>query len=107
VRAALDQVGLRGRESHAPITLSTGEQQRVGIARAVAPRPDVLIADEPTGNLDPELSLEIMELFTRFNEVGVTLLVATHDLELIERLPHRRLRLTAGQIVGDSGAAEI
>jgi cell division transport system ATP-binding protein len=104
VRAALDQVGLRGRESHAPITLSTGEQQRVGIARAVAPRPDVLIADEPTGNLDPELSLEIMELFTRFNEVGVTLLIATHDLELIERMPSRRIRLVAGQIAGDSGA---
>jgi cell division transport system ATP-binding protein len=103
VRAALDQVGLLGRESHAPITLSTGEQQRVGIARAVAPRPDVLIADEPTGNLDPELSLEIMELFTRFNEVGVTLLIATHDLELIDRLPHRRLRLAGGQLVGDSG----
>jgi cell division transport system ATP-binding protein len=103
VRAALDQVGLLGRESHAPITLSTGEQQRVGIARAVAPRPDVLIADEPTGNLDPDLSRETMELFTRFNEVGVTVLVATHDLELIERLPHRRLRLVAGQLAGDTG----
>ena len=103
VRAALDQVGLRGRESHLPITLSTGEQQRVGIARAVAPRPDVLIADEPTGNLDPELSLEIMELFMRFNEVGVTLLIATHDLELIERMPRRRIRLVAGQVAGDSG----
>jgi cell division transport system ATP-binding protein len=102
VRAALDQVGLRGRETHPPITLSTGEQQRVGIARAVAPRPDVLIADEPTGNLDPELSLEIMELFTRFNEVGVTLLIATHDLELIGRLPHRRLKLVAGRMSGDT-----
>jgi cell division transport system ATP-binding protein len=102
VRAALDQVGLRGRESHAPITLSTGEQQRVGIARAVAPRPDLLIADEPTGNLDPQLSREIMELFTRFNEVGVTLLIATHDLELVDSLPHRRLRLAGGQVVGDS-----
>jgi cell division transport system ATP-binding protein len=107
VRAALDQVGLLGRESHAPITLSTGEQQRVGIARAVAPRPDVLIADEPTGNLDPDLSLEIMELFTRFNEVGVTVLVATHDLELIERLPHRQLKLVAGQLAGDSGNASL
>jgi cell division transport system ATP-binding protein len=102
VRAALDQVGLLGREAHAPITLSTGEQQRVGIARAVAPRPDVLIADEPTGNLDPDLSREIMDLFTRFNEVGVTVLVATHDLELVERLPHRRLKLVAGQFAGDS-----
>jgi cell division transport system ATP-binding protein len=107
VRAALDQVGLLGRESHAPITLSTGEQQRVGIARAVAPRPDVLIADEPTGNLDPELSLEIMELFTRFNEVGVTLLIATHDLELVDRMPHRRLRLAGGQLVGDSGPEDL
>jgi cell division transport system ATP-binding protein len=67
----------------------------------------VLIADEPTGNLDPELSLEIMELFTRFNEVGVTLLIATHDLELVERLPHRRLKLVAGQIAGDSGAGGL
>jgi cell division transport system ATP-binding protein len=106
VRAALDQVGLRGRESHAPITLSTGEQQRVGIARAVAPRPDVLIADEPTGNLDPELSFEIMELFTRFNEVGVTLLIATHDHELIDRMPHRRLSLADGQLVGDTRPGE-
>jgi cell division transport system ATP-binding protein len=107
VRAALDQVGLRGRESHAPITLSTGEQQRVGIARAVAPRPDVLIADEPTGNLDPDLSFEIMQLFARFNEVGVTLLIATHDLELIERMPHRQLRLVGGQLTSDTagGAA--
>ena len=103
VRAALDQVGLRGRESHMPITLSTGEQQRVGIARAVAPRPELLIADEPTGNLDPELSLEIMELFTRFNEVGVTLLIATHDLELIDRLPRRTLKLVGGQVAGDTG----
>lgn len=104
VRAALDQVGLLGRETHPPITLSTGEQQRVGIARAVAGRPEVLIADEPTGNLDPELSLEIMQLFARFNEVGVTLLIATHDLELIETMPARRLRLVAGQIAEDSAA---
>jgi cell division transport system ATP-binding protein len=102
-RAALDQVGLLGRETHAPITLSTGEQQRVGIARAITARPDVVIADEPTGNLDPDLSFEIMQLFQRFNEVGVTLLIATHDLELIERLPHRQVRLVAGQIAADSG----
>lgn len=98
VRAALDQVGLLGRENDAPITLSTGEQQRVGIARAVATRPDLVIADEPTGNLDPELSLEIMRLFERFNDVGVTLLIASHDLELIGRLDHRRLRLVAGRL---------
>ena len=106
VRAALDQVGLLGRESHLPITLSTGEQQRVGIARAVAPRPDVLIADEPTGNLDPELSFEVMRLFERFNEVGVTLLIATHDLELVEQMPHRRLRLVAGQIASDTAVED-
>ena len=105
VRAALDQVGLLGRERHAPITLSTGEQQRVGIARAVASRPDVVVADEPTGNLDPELSLEIMRLFERFNEVGVTLLIATHDLELIERLDRRRLRLVDGLIESDTAAS--
>lgn len=103
VRAALDQVGLLDRESHAPITLSTGEQQRVGIARAVASRPDVVIADEPTGNLDPDLSLEIMRLFERFNDVGVTLLIATHDLDLLGRLGHRRIELKGGKLLKDSG----
>jgi len=103
VRAALDQVGLLDREAHAPITLSTGEQQRIGIARAVASRPDVVIADEPTGNLDPVLSLEIMRLFERFNEVGVTLLIATHDLDLIGRLAHRRIELEGGRLSRDSG----
>src|SRR4029078_7005604 len=93
VRAALDQVGLLGRETHPPITLSTGEQQRVVMPRALGQRPDVLIADEPTGNLDPDLSAEIMQLFARFNEVGVTLLIATHDLELIEAMLHRRVTL--------------
>ena len=102
VRAALDQVGLLGRETHAPITLSSGEQQRVGIARAVASRPEVVIADEPTGNLDPELSLEIMRLFERFNEVGVTLLIASHDLKLIDQLDRRSIRLVAGRIASDS-----
>jgi cell division transport system ATP-binding protein len=102
VRAALDQVGLLGRERHAPITLSTGEQQRVGIARAVASRPDVVVADEPTGNLDPELSLEIMRLFERFNDVGVTLLIATHNLDLIGKLNHRQIRLVDGQVDADT-----
>jgi cell division transport system ATP-binding protein len=105
VRAALDQVGLLGRENDAPITLSTGEQQRVGIARAVATRPDLVIADEPTGNLDPALSLEIMRLFERFNEVGVTLLIASHDLELIGRLNRRRVGLVAGRLQADAAPA--
>ncbi len=98
VRAALDQVGLLGREMNSPLTLSAGEQQRVGIARAVATRPDLVIADEPTGNLDPALSLEIMRLFERFNEVGVTMLIATHDLDLLDHLDHRRVHLDAGKI---------
>lgn len=102
VRASLDQVGLLDRETHPPITLSTGEQQRIGIARAVASRPDVVIADEPTGNLDPALSLDIMRLFERFNEVGVTMLIATHDLELLGRLGHRRIELEGGKLVRDS-----
>ncbi|PZN34270.1 MAG: cell division ATP-binding protein FtsE [Proteobacteria bacterium] len=98
VRAALDQVGLLGYEQNLPLELSTGEQQRVGIARAVVSKPDILIADEPTGNLDPDLSLEVMGIFRRFNEVGVTVLVASHDLYLIEQFPVRRVRLEAGRI---------
>jgi cell division transport system ATP-binding protein len=101
VRAALDKVGLLGRESSLPITLSTGEQQRVGIARAVVNRPAVLLADEPTGNLDPELALEVMHLFEEFNQIGTTVLVATHDIELINRLGHRRLVLKHGRFEGD------
>jgi cell division transport system ATP-binding protein len=107
VRAALDQVGLLGRERHAPVTLSSGEQQRVGIARAVVHRPDLVIADEPTGNLDPQLSLEIMQLFERFNEVGVTLLIATHDIELIRHLDHRIVRLVDGQVAADVPAEMV
>ena len=93
VRAALDQVGLLGRERSRPIELSTGEQQRVGIARAIVGKPPLLIADEPTGNLDPELAIEVMNLFKRFNEVGVTVLIASHDLHLIERFGVRRVVL--------------
>jgi cell division transport system ATP-binding protein len=98
VRAALDQVGLLGRERTRPMELSTGEQQRVGIARAIIAKPSLLIADEPTGNLDPDLSLEVMNIFRRFNEVGVTVLIASHDLHLIERYPVRRLTLVQGRI---------
>jgi len=99
VRAALDQVGLLGREQSQPLELSTGEQQRVGIARAVVSKPALLIADEPTGNLDPDLSVEVMNIFRRFNEVGVTVLIASHDVLLLERFAVRRIRLEAGRII--------
>ncbi|HET6655756.1 MAG TPA: cell division ATP-binding protein FtsE [Gammaproteobacteria bacterium] len=98
VRAALDQVGLLGKEKDFPLGLSSGEQQRVGIARAIINRPPVLIADEPTGNLDPALSRDIMDLFQRFNQVGVTVLVASHDHALISRLGHRVLSLEQGRL---------
>ena len=98
VRAALDQVGLLGRERSFPLELSAGEQQRVGIARAVITKPPVLIADEPTGNLDPDLALEVMNLFQRFNAVGVTVLVATHDIHLLERFRVRRVHIEQGRL---------
>lgn len=98
VRASLEQVGLLHKEKKNPETLSAGEQQRVGIARAIASRPKLLIADEPTGNLDPDLSLEVMRVFRRFNEFGVTVLVASHDIALIDRLGCRRIELADGQL---------
>lgn len=98
-RAALDKVGLRHKEKSMPITLSGGEQQRVGIARAVVHKPMLLLADEPTGNLDPVLSREIMQIFIDFNQVGVTVLVASHDLGLIEELDKPRLTLNRGQLI--------
>ena len=98
VRAALDQVSLLHKEKKRPETLSAGEQQRVGIARAIVTRPKLLIADEPTGNLDPDLSLEVMRIFRRFNEVGVTLLIASHDISLIDRLGCRRIALEEGRL---------
>lgn len=107
VRAALDKVGLLGKEKSYPIALSGGEQQRVGIARAVVNRPPVLLADEPTGNLDPELSREIMSLFEQFNQVGVTVLIATHDLDLIARMDHRLLALRDGELVADGPTQEL
>ena len=88
VRASLDKVGLLDKEKQLPIALSCGEQQRVGIARAIVHKPSLLLADEPTGNLDPKLSGEIMRLFEQFNQVGVTVLIATHDLALIAGLKH-------------------
>jgi cell division transport system ATP-binding protein len=98
VRAALDQVSLLKKEHQSPETLSSGEQQRVGIARAIVSRPMLLIADEPTGNLDPDLSLEVMRIFRRFNEVGVTLLIASHDIALIDQLGCRRIPLADGKL---------
>ena len=98
VRAALDQVSLLNKENQSPETLSSGEQQRVGIARAIVSRPKLLIADEPTGNLDPDLSLEVMRIFRRFNEVGVTLLIASHDIALIDQLGCRRIGLENGML---------
>jgi cell division transport system ATP-binding protein len=99
VRAALDKVGLLSKEKMNPLTLSGGEQQRVGLARAVVHKPPILLADEPTGNLDPELSRDVMQLFEQFNQVGVTVLIASHDLGLIARMPHRLLTLRDGSLV--------
>jgi cell division transport system ATP-binding protein len=97
-RAALDKVGLLSKERAFPVALSGGEQQRVGIARAIVHKPILLLADEPTGNLDPDLSLEIMRLFEEFQQVGVTVAVASHDLALIARMAHRVLRLHEGRL---------
>ncbi len=99
VRASLDKVGLLGKEKKYPFSLSGGEQQRVGIARAVVNKPSLIIADEPTGSLDPELSSEVMHLFEQFQQVGVTVLIATHDINLINRLGYRVLTLDHGQLV--------
>jgi cell division transport system ATP-binding protein len=101
VRAALDQVGLLGRERSSPLELSVGEQQRVGIARAVVSKPQLLIADEPTGNLDPGLAVEVMKVFKRFQEVGVTVIIASHDPHLVEQFGERELVLDAGRIGSD------
>jgi cell division transport system ATP-binding protein len=98
VRTALDMVGLLNKENMLPLHLSAGEQQRVGIARAVVHKPPLLLADEPTGNLDSKLSAEIMSLFEQFNHVGVSILIATHDLALIARMKHRIVMLKEGRI---------
>src|SRR3990172_8050363 len=104
VRAALDKVNLLDKERLYPVILSGGEQQRVGIARAVVNKPPLLLADEPTGNLDPELSREIMALFEQFNHYGVTVLIASHDLDLITRMPYRILTLKNGRLLADTQA---
>jgi cell division transport system ATP-binding protein len=97
-RAALDKVGLLSRERANPIQLSGGEQQRLAIARAVVNRPALLIADEPTANLDAESATRIVEIFVAFHQVGVTVLIATHDQSLVERYGRRVLHLDAGRI---------
>ncbi len=102
VRAALDKVGLLRKETQNPLALSAGEQQRVGIARAVVNKPSLLLADEPTGNLDPELAVEVMGLFEQFRQVGVSVLIATHDHHLISRMRHRRLQLEQGRLIAGS-----
>ncbi len=99
VRAALDKVGLLGREKHHPVTLSGGEQQRLCIARAIVNRPSILIADEPTGNLDAEYAAQIVDLFKSFNQVGVTTMISTHDAAMIEKLKPRTIYLDHGKLV--------
>jgi cell division transport system ATP-binding protein len=101
VRASLDKVGLLAKEKAWPMTLSGGEQQRVGVARAIVGMPPVLLADEPTGNLDPELSAELFGLFRQLNQLGVTVLVASHDLDLIRRMGDRVLVLQKGCLIDD------
>lgn len=101
VAAALDRVGLTGKEKSLPIQLSGGEQQRVGIARATVTRPQILLADEPTGNLDPDLSAEIMQLFVDFNQTGTTVVVASHDLHLVRKLEKRVLVMDHGKLIDD------
>jgi cell division transport system ATP-binding protein len=105
VRGALDIVGLLHKERAMPLTLSGGEQQRVGIARAVVSRPQLLLADEPTANLDPDLAVDIMRLFGRLNEVGVSVLVASHAFELIARMKRRIVHLEEGKVISQSPAA--
>lgn len=107
VRAALDKVGLLNKEKAYPITLSGGEQQRVGIARAVVNKPPLLLADEPTGNLDPELSREIMGIFEQFSQVGTSVLVATHDIAMIKRMSYRILGLKQGQLALDTAKPNL
>lgn len=101
VRAALSLVGLLGRELAVPLQLSSGERQRVGIARAVVARPKILLADEPTGNLDPELSRDIMDVFRQFNDFGTTVIVATHDRGLIDGMGLRIIELAQGAVRRD------
>jgi len=107
VRRGLEKVGLADRERAKPRELSTGEQQRVGIARAVVAQPPLLIADEPTGNLDPTLAVDIMELFASLPALGTTVIVASHDLMLVKRMRKRVLVLDHGRVLDDIPATEL
>ena len=107
VRAALSRVGLLEKERLGARALSTGEQQRVGIARAVVNRPRVLLADEPTGNLDPDLSRDIMTLFEQFNQVGTTVIVVSHDRELIDAMGFRIVELAGGSVIRDDDSRNL
>jgi len=106
VRGALDKVGLLDKEQAWPLTLSGGEQQRVGIARAIVGMPPLLLADEPTGNLDPMLSRELFALFEQLSEQGTTVLIASHDLDLIRRMRKRVLVLSTGRLADDIPASD-
>jgi len=106
VRAALDKVGLLDKEKAWPLTLSGGEQQRVGITRAIVAMPPLLLADEPTGNLDPNLSRELFTLFEQVSEQGVTVLIASHDLDLIRQMRKRVLVLSGGRLADDIPASD-
>jgi cell division transport system ATP-binding protein len=105
VKAALSRVDLSEQATVSPRVLSGGQQQRVGIARAIVHRPALLVADEPTGNLDPELSARVMRMFTQFQQLGVTILVATHERAVVESLPFRRLVIEQGRLVSDGMGA--
>ncbi len=105
VRAALDKVGLLHKEKAMPITLSGGEQQRLAIARAVVSRPSILIADEPTGNLDASYAADIMAIFNDFNQVGVTVITATHDVQGMAKLTNRILHLNNGELQSNSSTS--
>ncbi|AKX47308.1 cell division ATP-binding protein FtsE [Thiopseudomonas alkaliphila] len=104
VSLALERVSLKEKALQAPADLSTGQQQRVGIARAIVHQPALLLADEPTGNLDPRLAAEIMSVFEDINKLGTTVVIASHDLALIARMRHRMLTLQRGRIIGDGEA---
>ena len=101
IHEVIEKVGLKGKGNSYPLALSTGEQQRVGIARAIIGKPKLLLADEPTGNLDRRLSLDILELFNELNDEGMTIIMATHDIDLISHYPKRTIRLKSGNIICD------